>query len=34
MSKRVFIAWASYHRRSELLAQHFRATLYYVYLTR
>ena len=31
MSKRVFIVWARYHRRSELLAQHFGATIHYVY---
>lgn len=26
-----FIAWARYHRRSEILAQHFGASLHYVY---
>lgn len=31
LSKRIFIAWASYHRRSDLLAQHFEATVHYVY---
>jgi len=31
LSKRVFIVWARYHRRSELLAQHFGATIHYVY---
>jgi glycosyltransferase involved in cell wall biosynthesis len=31
LSKRVFIVWARYHRRSELLAQHLGATIHYVY---
>jgi glycosyltransferase involved in cell wall biosynthesis len=34
MSKRIFIAWASFHRRSELLATYFKARLYYVYSQR
>ena len=31
MRKITFIVWARYHRRSELLAQHFGATIHYVY---
>jgi hypothetical protein len=30
MRKIVFIAWARYHRRSELLAQHLGATMHYI----
>ena len=31
MSKRVFIVWARYNRRSELLAQHLGASLHFIY---
>lgn len=31
MQKRLFLAWARYHRRSELLALHLNADLHYVY---
>lgn len=31
MKKIVFIVWARYHRRSELLAQHLGATIHYIY---
>jgi glycosyltransferase involved in cell wall biosynthesis len=34
LSKRIFIVWAGYHRRSDLLAQHFGATIHYVYYGR
>ena len=29
--KRTFIAWAPYHRRSELLAQYFNASMHFVF---
>ena len=31
MKKIVFVVWSPYHRRSELLAQHFGASIHYVY---
>jgi glycosyltransferase involved in cell wall biosynthesis len=31
LNKRVFIVWARYHRRSELLAQHLNAAIHYIY---
>lgn len=30
MKKTVFLVWASYHRRSELLAEHFGAKIFYI----
>ncbi len=31
LKKKIFIVWASYDRRSDLLAQHFGATIHYIY---